>query len=388
MLKNDLNQLCTVLKNELSDIQFVREIGVYRENLIYINIKNDFVYFALDIHKDKSIDLVFRDDDTQKIFSQYYGISFLRSNKIYKNDNFVDNIIQESMGIKKNHTSLVDTITFIIKSFIGIFIGQNSQFYSIRHEIQAIKDLLHLQNLNQILFDISHTYKNVLLSLEETLSLIEKNEMSIARFGDGEFKCMVTQEGHSFQQHNWQLMQELKDVSSKKHKNLLVCYPSAMVHNVFWNNFWLRNWAKIKPYMNQEILGDSFITRPEAFNYYGYAFAEKWRRIWDNKNICVVTGEGSRFDVDHYMFNNVNQVDFIFSKSVDAYEDINNIVNKCMRIKNIDMFIIALGMTGTVLAYRLHNLGYRALDVGHLPNSYDYVFKSAVRPEQLPIIKA
>ncbi|WP_413772750.1 GT-D fold domain-containing glycosyltransferase [Acinetobacter sp. ANC 4169] len=58
-----------------------------------------------------------------------------------------------------------------------------------------------------------------------------------------------------------------------------------------------------------------------------------------------------------------------------------------LRKKNVDMFLIALGPTGTVLSARLHQYGLRGLDVGHLNNSYDTVFLNKVRPEQIDFLK-
>lgn len=58
-------------------------------------------------------------------------------------------------------------------------------------------------------------------------------------------------------------------------------------------------------------------------------------------------------------------------------------MEKCLQEKEVDMFLIALGPTGTVLASRLFHKNLRALDIGHLNNSYDTVFLNSVRPESL-----
>lgn len=40
---------------------------------------------------------------------------------------------------------------------------------------------------------------------------------------------------------------------------------------------------------------------------------------------------------------------------------------------------LILGLTATVLAYELSNLGYFAYDIGHLPKDYDAFMKKAAR---------
>ncbi|PPE76500.1 hypothetical protein C3941_28810 [Kaistia algarum] len=59
---------------------------------------------------------------------------------------------------------------------------------------------------------------------------------------------------------------------------------------------------------------------------------------------------------------------------------INNVNNEYNKNK---IFIIALGQAGTILSYKLHILGFRALDVGHIDRSYDNVFLSGKIPEKI-----
>lgn len=65
------------------------------------------------------------------------------------------------------------------------------------------------------------------------------------------------------------------------------------------------------------------------------------------------------------------------------YTEIDDVMKQCIEQKQVDLFLIALGPTGTVLAARLHHRGFRALDIGHLNNSYDTVFLNQMRPEQI-----
>ena len=53
--------------------------------------------------------------------------------------------------------------------------------------------------------------------------------------------------------------------------------------------------------------------------------------------------------------------------------------------KNV-LFMVAAGPTATVLSYDLWKDGYQALDVGHLPNSYDEFLGEIISPENIPLI--
>lgn len=88
-------------------------------------------------------------------------------------------------------------------------------------------------------------------------------------------------------------------------------------------------------------------------------------------------------NIEHVLFDNIAEATTIYSKSTDAYADLDNVIAQCKAQKNIDMFLVALGPAGTALAYRLSTMGFRALDIGHLNNSYDNALLNAPRPELL-----
>ena len=88
---------------------------------------------------------------------------------------------------------------------------------------------------------------------------------------------------------------------------------------------------------------------------------------------------------EHEIFDTSTSSAIILSRNKDAYSDGERIVEECKKRKNVDIFLFALGPAGTILAYRLSQLGLRGLDVGHLNNSFDNVFCKGPRPEQVEI---
>ena len=78
----------------------------------------------------------------------------------------------------------------------------------------------------------------------------------------------------------------------------------------------------------------------------------------------------------------------ILGKATNAFDELNILKAQAIEKKdNVDIYLIALGQTGTILAAELAEEGLWALDVGHLPNSYDNIFNSKATPENLPLIK-
>nr|BCU46391.1 capsular polysaccharide biosynthesis protein Cps4bC [Actinobacillus pleuropneumoniae] len=370
-----------VLKNTYSQNYYCKKIDVYK-NVVFIDIKTQYFYFALEMANEKDIELIFRDDDSLQKANHYFNYPFQKGNKIYVGNFCTNNLFYMNEELSLNNMqTLINRISHIISVFINI---ENTSLVRLSESnilLKNIKENSDLYLSNQVYLDMSNFMEDKLLSIKDTIQYIIDNELSIARFGDGEIRCMVTRNGCSFQNHNWKLMNELREMCLEKNDKLLICYPSLMVDNAFWSPFWNKFWSKCKFYLRQNIIGDSFITRPEAFYFHSSLIVEKWKEVWNNKNVCFITGENSRFNTKHYIFNNIKTENYIYSKPKNAYDDIDNIISKCTQLKDIDIFLIALGPTGTALAYRLSKLGYRALDIGHLNNSYDTVFNKAPRPE-------
>lgn len=373
-------QVLNAFEEEFLGIECVSKVSTYK-NVVYIDIATANLKFAVEFDNLASVEIVFRDDATRRRFSRYFMRPFGKGTLLIKDEKILCDRLVTYPSLRD--VPLADIARSIIEQCLkveGDLSIQGTEQSTLLKEILAMERLAHQ---SQVMLDFSNHMQDRMLGVMETVAAIRDEELSVARFGDGEIKCMVTEGGTSFQKHNWFLMQELRDMSMSNPENLLVCYPSLMPENGFWQSFWEKNWAKCRYFIRNERIGDSFITRPQAFHIYGKPFAELWKTIWDGKNVCFVTGEVSRMNAGHTIFSNLANKDFVYSKSTDAYEDLDSVVAKCRAMKNVDMFLIALGPAGTALAYRLDMLGYRALDIGHLNNSYDNAINKAPRPESL-----
>jgi hypothetical protein len=101
----------------------------------------------------------------------------------------------------------------------------------------------------------------------------------------------------------------------------------------------------------------------------------------------VITGKGSRFELIPALFDNVASADFTYSTASNAFEDLARL-NGELASTTDELYLIALGPAGTVLAAQLAEAGKWAIDLGHISDSYENVFKGAVRPELKPVTKA
>lgn len=227
----------------------------------------------------------------------------------------------------------------------------------------------------------------------ETLDIVSKHQLSVARFGDGEIGLMF-QKSIKFQNSSPELSQSLIEVLNSASPNLIICLPtflnSPLKHeNKFWTNFWCEHWKLFTPYLKRKkIYGETQISRPEFFFQYKSEAIEAWQRIWDNRDVCFVTGQGSRFNTEHQLFDNIKTKQTIFSLSENAYSDIDRLVNEIQHKFSPSFLILcALGPTSTVLAYRLSQAGYQILDIGHLPNSYNRYYENAPPPEQISYLR-
>jgi glycosyltransferase family protein len=230
------------------------------------------------------------------------------------------------------------------------------------------------------------------LSSEETLNEIIKKNRSISRFGDGEIK-LIFGKGLGFQGANKTLIKKLRKVLKSKRKGLLIGI------NIPYNNRYLSkynnrakkyfiNWVeriKLKLFtlidMNRKYYS-SFISR-----YYIDMkdkskvpdYIKKLKQIWEKRDLLIIEGEKSRLGVGNDLFNNSKSIKRILCPAINAFNVYEKIINQVKKIDKSNLILLALGPTSTVLAYDLHILGYRAIDVGHIDIEYEWFLRKATR---------
>lgn len=248
-----------------------------------------------------------------------------------------------------------------------------------------------------VLKKIESEYPDV-LSTTETLEEIIYNKKSISRFGDGEYNLLMRgrKKGNIFQKRDEKLRKRLGEIIASNDENILICispFKSKEDYSTpefkkkfryFMEMYWLANWKEIKKFLKNKKYGNALISRRDVFFENKL---EEIKKIWDSKEVVFVYSEKGRFEKDTRLFNNIKNSEEILISPLNAFDDYENILKKCMRKSKDKLFLIAAGATATVLAYDLAKLGYQALDIGHLPNCYKEYLGEILTPEILPKVK-
>ena len=251
------------------------------------------------------------------------------------------------------------------------------------------KPLKYNDLMKNLLYELAdkRTLENIMLpqvlTLEDSLQILLNSEKSLARFGDGEVKLMMM-EGINFQKADEKLATKLIEVLQNKNPNLLVGLPD--VFGYCYSEYFRRVMINCREFLYQYIdfssqYCDSMLTRQSKFNceQEGIEYYDKIKNLWKNRDIVIVEGEGSRLGIGNDLFSGANSIIRILCPIKNAFSKYDRILSECKQISKDKLFILALGPTATVLAYDLSNLGYRALDVGHIDLMYEYFLRKEIK---------
>ncbi len=218
------------------------------------------------------------------------------------------------------------------------------------------------------------------LSIDETFNMLESGH-SISRFGDGEITLM---QGTSirFQKHTPLLQKKLLEIKNDKKfcigiVPILHGIPSYFQEHT--RQFFTQYIPKYRKIFTEDSYCNAFISRKDNVNGYSRKyFEEKWNKVFDNKNVLVIhsseisTTDSSVFKRHlksaksvTYMSDNIPKVN-----AFSSYDTIMKNAIQQIDKNNIDITVISLGPTATVMAYDLYKQGYTALDVGQFSGDY------------------
>ncbi|MEY2192744.1 SP_1767 family glycosyltransferase [Neobacillus sp. BF23-41] len=236
---------------------------------------------------------------------------------------------------------------------------------------------------------VRHLYKTPSIkSIDETLEEIINKKASVCRYGDGEFK-LIKNKSITFQEGDVLLSNRLKEILLKNEDNFLVCLPDIFkdlsylsdepksywrIHNAKYRVSWYEFLDKNKVYYN------SFISR------FYYPFKDKskcsnWlsklKLLWEGKEVVIIEGSKSRLGIGNDLFDNTSSIERILVPEENAFFKYNQILEEAKKIDKSKLILLAIGPTATVLAYDLYNLGYQAIDIGHVDIEYEWYLRKA-----------
>ncbi len=247
-------------------------------------------------------------------------------------------------------------------------------FNKIHIKKQALKRRLWVSDggLYKYLQRFKCTYPRV-LSIDETLSKLVNSNVSISRYGDGEYHLMLGQ-SISFQKHSKILESRLREIINSNNDNCIVGIIDYIIEGMteYTKGFWYENISLIMKMLHKKEYYNARITW--ELNQHR---VEMLKSLWNGKDIIFCTGEGSEFDYNHKLFDNKKSAKVVLGKSVDAFSEYESLLTKIAEVSKMveqPLVILSLGPTATVLAYDLSLMGIRSLDIGHVTNIYDKRF--------------
>lgn len=215
----------------------------------------------------------------------------------------------------------------------------------------------------------------------ETLDYIIHNNLSVSRYGDGEFMVMSNL-SMGFQKANQELAEKLKTILATNSEKHISCLPYPMFHQDNLKPKIARYWRKtisnygklLKETCNKPFYYDACFSRfyiDYANSSHTSEIIKRIKRLWEQRDVYIVEGNSTRFGVGNDFLDNAKSVHRIICPPTNAFDKYDEIFQTIEEHAPKDNLILcALGMTATVLAYDLSKDGYQAIDIGHADIEY------------------
>lgn len=234
--------------------------------------------------------------------------------------------------------------------------------------------------------NIKRGKKICILNIEDSINELLNNSKGLVRFGDGELSIM--EGGHiNFQTPNRELGKKLEEVILNPINNCYIGVPDEINLIDFSRQtersqkFWVQhvykerdNWMRYLK--NDQIYLTTNVTRP----YMRFANKEKSkkyfdeiRKLWDEKDIVMIEGAGTRLGIGNDLFSNCKSIRRIICPERDAFNVYEDILKEAMKLEKHTPVFLALGPTATILGYELCKAGYLAYDIGHIDIEYEWM---------------
>lgn len=233
--------------------------------------------------------------------------------------------------------------------------------------------------------------KPKVMNTSKTLDYIIKNKVSVARYGDGEFKWIMNNNENSFQDNSLELAQRLHEVLISDNENIIICIPDVFKSVKQYVPYNADSWRlligkygfKWMKFINEnKIYYDANITRPyidRANKNASLSYFKKLKNFWNNRNVILVEGDQTRFGVGNDLLKGAKSIRRIICPNNNAFNFYSKILKQIQYYSSVDdLILIALGPTATILAFDLSALGYQAIDIGHTDIEYEW-FKMNVQ---------
>lgn len=280
-------------------------------------------------------------------------------------------------GIKKhwNWKRIKANIKYLIK-------------YDLLDEKYKIKD----ETIEDCVYEYDELSKTLirLNVLDETRSikLLHDTPKSLSRYGDGEVSIMRGEES-AFQDYDPVLATRMKELLIKKRDNLYIglnssYFQSPTKYSERNRKFYRLYGTGYRRYFNDVCDPENVYLDACCFGGYfrqGDSFDidshfNNVRNLFKDKKIAIVCGEGIVDKLDYDLFGLAVSKKIIYAPKKNAFSSYNKILDDIeSTVEKDELVCLILGMTATVLAADLADMGYVAWDIGHAAKDYDAYMK-------------
>lgn len=287
------------------------------------------------------------------------------------------------LGIKKywNWQRIKSNLKFLIK-------------YDLLDEKYQIKD----ETIEDCIYEFEELSRYLphlmVLNETETIELLEKSPKSFSRYGDGEVSLMRGEDS-AFQKYDPDLAAKMKEILIKKRNNLYVglnCsyFQSPTKYSVRNRKFYRLYGTGYRRFFNE--VCDPENQYLDACCFGGYfrqgdkfdidAHFVKVRNLFKHKNLTIVCGEGILDTLKFDLFGLADSKQIIGAPRKNAFSEYEKLIETIKdSTPKENLICIILGMTATILAADLADLGYIAWDIGHAAKDYDAYMQKAEKTD-------
>lgn len=249
-------------------------------------------------------------------------------------------------------------------------------------KLKLMLDYYYFINKIDLIFGV---WSPNVLSVNETMDKIINENLSISRIGDGEFKWMLDMPQNSFQKQSNELKEALIRILHDDNPNLLICVSDCFGSldcykkdsQKFWSMIMVKERKRLKKIFPENYtFGNLNITRFYIdFKNTSHIpqLLSKWNKVFENRDIVIIEGEYTRLGVGNDLLKKANSIHRIIAPAENAFEKYDKIKTLVLDTVRLDQLIlIALGPTATILAADLAEVGYQAIDIGHIDIEYEW----------------
>lgn len=234
------------------------------------------------------------------------------------------------------------------------------------------------------------------LSIPQTLQLLNEGNQSIIRFGDSEFLYICDKLSLPYQKYDQQLADRLKTILKSDVQNILIGLPSGY-HSLSKLSrkgvrFWRSQIAWVYPRLRKFLdLAKIYVNASVTRIYVEYEdkshcqdWFEKFMKLWRDKDIAIVEGEKSRMGVGNNLFEGAKSIKRILAPSHNAFDVYDQLLLTATEIPKNTLILLSLGPCAKALGFELAQKGYRVLDIGNLDIEYEWYLRGVTEKVKIP----